>query len=234
MISTLLTCLAIVAHWMLPPNSIFTSIISIFAAIMATGAASSGMLVVDKAPKQTVVMERPVKIIPPHRDAFKRTSYSIYYLSARICRNTIQMHASFGDSTAGGHAKNFDWLFACICVSYAVQYFVPRAQDVDLKNGNTYIFMVPMALGLSCDALFQVPTLQCRDEICWNSDVVAQIDLLCVLLSGLVVAFIFTLAFHGLLGIRKCYWCSAFVVHGIVVCLIAKVLPYLRYLLSQR
>jgi hypothetical protein len=195
---------------------------------MSIGTASSGMTIVEKAPRQTVVMDSPIKVVPPHRDAFKRTAYSIYYLCARLCWNTMNIHSFFGDPKAGGCMQNvFNWVFGCISVVYAVQYFIPRAKDVDWTNGNTYVFVVPMAIGLSCDALFQLPILQCRDELCWNADVVDQLDLLFVLLSGLVVAFVFTLAFHGVLGIRKCYWGSAFVVHGIVVYLILKALPYL-------
>ena len=229
MCSTILTCLAIVAHRILSSTSIVTSVASVLAAIMSIGTASSGMTVVEKAPRQTVVMDRPIKVVPPHRDAFKRTAYSIYYLCARLFWNTMNIHAIFGDSKAGGLLQNFvlDWVFGCISVAYALNYFIPCAKDVDWTNGNTYVFVVPMAIGLSCDALFQLPILQCRDDLCWNADVVDQLDLLVVLLSGLVVAFVFTLAFHGVLGIRKCYWSSALVVHGIVVYLILKALPYL-------
>ena len=235
--STILTCFAIAAHQMLPTNyTILTSIISILAAIMSISTASSGMSMVEKAPKQTVVMQYPIKVVPPHRDAFRRTAYSIYYLSARICRNAMKMYASlFGNVLfVGGSLQNaFDWLFGCISVAYAMNYFLPRAK-VDWTNGNTFVFVVPMAIGLSCDALFQLPILQCRDELCWNVDVVDHLDLLCVLMSGLVVAFAFTLAFHGVLGIRKCYWVSALVVHGIVLYLIRKALPYLGMLALSR
>ena len=89
--STILTCLAIAAHRILP-SSTTTSLISVLSAISSISTASSGTIIVEKAPRQTVVMERPIKVVPPHRDAFKRTAYSIYYLSARICRNTMKLH----------------------------------------------------------------------------------------------------------------------------------------------
>jgi uncharacterized membrane protein len=66
---------------------------------------------------------------------------------------------------------------------------------------------------------------------CWNKEVIAQIDLLWVLLSGLVVAFAFTLAFRGVVGIKSCYWGAAIVVHGIVVHLIGKSVPFVAMLL---
>lgn len=231
LISTTLTCLAIAANWMLPSNYKLTSIISVLAALTSIGTASSGMTIVEKAPRQTVVMDRPIKVVPPHRDAFRRTAYSVYYLSARICWNCIKMHASFGDSSVDGIFQCvFGWLFGCISVAYAMNYFLPRKKDIDWANGNNYVFVIPMAIGLLCDTLFQLPILQCHDELCWNIDVVDQLDLLCVLLSGLVVAFVFTLAFHGVFGLRKCYWCSAMVVHGIVVYLVQKALRYLGML----
>ena len=147
----------------------------------------------------------------------------------------MKLHVMFGDSLAGGGILQnvFDWLFGAMSVAYAIKYFLPRARDIDWTNGNTFVFVVPMAIGLSCDALFQLPILQCRHELCWNVDVVDHLDLLRVLLSGLVVAFVFTMAFHGLLGIRKCYWASALVVHGIVVYLIRKALPYLGMLMIR-
>lgn len=238
MCSTILTCFAIAAHGTLPSSYyMLTSILSILAAMMSISTTSSGMIIVEKAPRQTVVMEHPIKVVPPHRDAFKRTAYSIYYLSARICRNTITMNASsFGNAVfVGSSFQNaFDWLFGCISVVYAMNYFLPRANDIDWTNGNTYVFVIPMAIGLSCDALFQLPILQCRDELCWNVEFDDHLNLLCVLMSGLVVAFVFTLAFHGVLGVRKCYWVSASVVHGIVIYLVWKALPYLGMLALSR
>lgn len=216
-VSTLLVCIAIAAHHV----SIMQNAVSILAAIASIITASSGTTIVDQAPKQTIVMERPFKVIPPHRDAFKRTASSIYYLSARLCWNTISGNATFNNNDA------LNWIWGMSALCYAIRKFVPSPRDVDLTNGNTWVFVVPMAAGLTADALFQLPILQCNDGLCWNEDVITQIDLLWVLLSGLVVAFVFTLAFRGVLGIRRCYWGAALVVHVIVAYLIAKALPFL-------
>eukprot|EP00984_Skeletonema_dohrnii_P035766 scaffold35931_cov172-Skeletonema_dohrnii-CCMP3373.AAC.2 len=193
------------------------NVLSILAAIASVVTASSGMSIVDQAPKQTIVMERPFRVVPPHRDAFKRTASSIYYLSARTCWNTL---ANNND------ALNWIWGISALC--YAIIKFIPNPRDVDLTNGNTWVFVIPMAAGLTVDALFQLPLLQCNDGLCWNEDVITQIDLLWVLLSGLVVAFVFTLAFRGVLDLRRCYWGAALVVHAIVAYLIAKAFPFLR------
>ena len=106
------------------------------------------------------------------------------------------------------------------------KYFVPWRRDVDWTNGNIHVFVLPMAVGLAADAMFQLPILQCNEETCWNESVVTQLDLLCVLLSGLVIAFTFTLAFRGVLGVRSCYWGVALAVHSIVAYLVVKALPF--------
>ena len=217
LVSTLLVCIAICAnHVNIMPNAA-----SMLAAIASIVTASSGMSIVDQAPKQTIVMERPLKVIPPHRDAFKRTAASIYYLAARLCWNTI----SGRETSNNNDALNWIWSISALC--YSIMKFVPSPHDVDLTNGNTWIFVIPMAAGLTLDSLFQLPLFQSNDGLFWNEDVITQIDLLWVLLSGLIVAFVFTLAFRGVLGIQRCYWGAALVVHAIVAYLIAKALPFL-------
>ena len=214
--STFLVCLAICAQDM--------NILSFLAAVASIITASSGTLIVDQAPKQTIIMERPFKVIPPHRDAFKRTSYSIYYLCARICWNNTSYHRATTNESAISDTSNWIWGISVLC--YAIIKFVPCPHGMDLKNGNTWVFVIPMAAGLMVDALFQLPMLQCKDSLCWNEDVITQLELLYVLLSGLIVAFVFTLAFRGVLGIRNCYWGAALVVHAIVAYLIVKALPF--------
>ncbi|KAL7491828.1 hypothetical protein ACHAWT_001103 [Skeletonema menzelii] len=218
LVSTLLVCIAICAHHV----NIMPHAASILAAIASIVTASSGMSIVDQAPKQTIVMERPFKVIPPHRDAFKRTAASIYYLSARLCWNAISDRA-----TTSNNNDAWNWIWGISALCYSIMKFVPNPHDVDLTNGNTWVFVIPMAAGLAVDSLFQLPFLQFNDGLCWNEDVITQIDLLWVLLSGLVVAFVFTLAFRGVLGIQRCYWGAALVVHAIVAYLIAKALPFL-------
>ena len=95
------------------------------------------------------------------------------------------------------------------------------------------VFVIPMAIGLTVDALFQLPMLSQGDQLRWNEDVITQVDLLWILLVGLIVAFLFTLAFRGVLGIRKCYWMAAILVHVIVIYLIVKALPFVVQLLLQ-
>lgn len=206
-LSTLLTALAIsTERWL--PSSLTCTATSVLAVVASVVAAASGASIVDRAPMQTVVMERPFRVVPPHRDAFRRTAYSVYYLGARICWNAAKLHGLSGGFAlvAGeGDADAIDWVWSCVALSYAIRYFVPRPADLDWRNGNTYAFVIPMALGLTADATMQLPVLQCYGDLCWNADIITQFDLLCILLSGLVIAFVFTLAFRGVLGIRNCY-----------------------------
>jgi hypothetical protein len=179
-------------------------------------------------------------VVPPHRDAFGRTAKSVYYLCARIlvanvahvvhCRVESIDHSGICDGLAASVVR---WGCGISAVLYATNHFVPRVADVDWHNGNTYVFVLPMALGLSVDAFFQLPAFQCivgdgygGGTPCWNEDVITQLDLLCVLLTGLIVAFSFTLAFRGMLDIRRCYWGSAVVVYVIVAYLIARAMPF--------
>jgi hypothetical protein len=223
-----LVCIAIGAHHVyIIPNTL-----SILAAIASVVTASSGMNIVDQAPKQTVVMEWPFKVIPPHRDAFKRTAYSIYYLCGRICWNTIQYHHQQQQHSAAATTTTtvLNWIWGISALIYAMTKFVPNPRDLDLSNGNTWLFVIPMAIGLTVDALFQLPMLSQEDQLRWNEDVITQVDLLWILLVGLVVAFVFTLAFRGVMGIRKCYWMAAILVHAIVIYLIVKALPFVMQL----
>ena len=190
-----------------------------------------------------------IYIIPPHRDAFKRTAYSIYYICTRILWNILVPalhHHHLGWLTAA--ASLLHWVYGCSAIVYATIYFLPQFHNIDYKNGNTYIFMIPMGCGLFVDAVFQLPLLQCHPHsyyttnnnnnntegvvVCWNINIITQLDLLLVLLSGLIVAFAFTLAFRTVLPIKHCYWYSALIVHGIVGYLITKAIPYIALFLE--
>lgn len=224
--STALTsAAALVAHHNSEPSCL-SSMLSLCAAMTASISASSGVPLIGQAPVRTVISKN---VIPPHREAFRRTASSVYYLSARIGWNHLRRYfASF--------PILLDWAWGGLAVLYAIQFFLPRIQDTEWRNGNTYVFVLPMAGGIMIDAFFQLPVLRCRERnlnnfsaelACWNKDVVIEFDLLCVLLAALVVAFLFTLAFRGTFDIRRCYWGSAMVVHSICIYLVVKALPFI-------
>ena len=212
-----------------------TSLLSLSAAGTAAVTASSGIPLVNQAPVCTVIARN---VVPPHRDAFRRTASSVYYLSARIVWNHLRWArwSKYAGNADGISFGMLDWAWGCAALLYAIRYFLPRIQETEWCNGNTYVFVVPMAAGIIADAVFQLPLVQCQmmkadsDGIarnsCWNRNVVNETDLLCVLLSALFVAFMFTLAFRGTLDIKRCYWGSAAVVHGICWYLLFKALPF--------
>jgi hypothetical protein len=157
-------------------------------------------------------------------------------------------------------------------VGWTVRYFLPSRRDIDLSNGNTYVFVIPMAAGILMDAVMQLPMLQfCNfttaqqsfsapdhpsvltpsspndNGCCWNDVVVSELELLVVLLAALVVAFVFTIAFHSRRGrtnrqisksdknhsrlfsfdIHTCYWGSALIVHTICWYLTFQAAPFI-------
>ena len=59
-------------------ESAWSSTLSICAAITASISASSGVPLIGQAPVRTVISKN---VIPPHREAFRRTALSVYYLS---------------------------------------------------------------------------------------------------------------------------------------------------------
>jgi len=212
-----------------------SSLLSLSAAGTAAVTASSGIPLVNQAPVCTVIARN---VVPPHRDAFRRTAKTVYYLSARIVWNHMRWvrWSKYSGNADGVSFGVLDWAWGCAALLYAIKHFLPRIQETEWRNGNTYVFVVPMASGIIADAVFQLPLVQCQmmkadsDGIarnsCWNRNAVNETDLLCVLLSALFVAFMFTLAFRGTLDIKRCYWGSAAVVHGICWYLFIKALPF--------
>ena len=195
-------------------------VLSMLGCIASIATSHTGMQIIDQAPRQTVVMSRPFQVIPPHRDAFLRTSYSIFYLCMRIAWNITSSYSLHGKQS---------WIWSLVLLHYALSKFIP-SKTIDWTNGNTWIFIVPMALGLSVDALMQLPAIQCTQfgTSCWNDDIVTQRNLLWILLSGLVIAFVFTVAFRGVMSVKRCYWGAALVVWLIVIHLAIVALPFLK------
>ena len=59
-------------------------------------AATASIPLIGQAPVRTVISKN---VIPPHRDAFRRTASSVYYLSARIAWNHIRRYFGGLDSS---------------------------------------------------------------------------------------------------------------------------------------
>lgn len=142
---------------------------------------------------------------------------------------------------AGGEAGGLpDLVFAVALFGFHAYHFSPLRAD--LSNGNTWIFVLPIWLGLGVDAAAQFPsnlfgsflgsggrpqekevllggdaswieTLSWDAPRRWNAEVIDEPYLILTMLCTMLVAFLFTLAFRGrVVGIKACYWISAAVV----------------------
>jgi len=186
-------------------------------------------------------------IIPPHRLAFERTISVIGYLNLRLVHQWIQQQKRlldwlFTPKLTGNNTGNNGWislLFPIGLLFYQTHQFFPL--HLDYCNGNTYVFVIPMWIGLLVDCIHQFPVigkidrssmvllLHWRDNMSsiqsqlnssevwekvnyWNENIVDVHYLILTLLCALQVAFMFSVSFRGHLDIRICYWIAALVV----------------------
>jgi len=110
---------------------------------------------------------------------------------------------------------SFPWmpLFLYNLLLCVVWYqFIPFQSN--FRNGNTWIFVIPMFLGISVDLGQSV----FRKQVCDNTtDLVSWRWLLGVHLSAMLMAFAFTLAFRGMIRIQIIYFGAAACVAGLFV-----------------
>jgi hypothetical protein len=87
--------------------------------------------------------------------------------------------------------------------------FVPW--NSDFRNGNTWIFVVPMFGGVSLELIqYLVRTHYCIIGV--SSSLVHWEYLMAIHLSAMIMAFAFTLAFRGMVSIQYIYFGAAFFV----------------------
>lgn len=140
LVSTALTCLAIVSKQAQPRNELLASMCSIMAATASIVTASSGMKVVNHAPKEDIIMKMPFPVTALHRVAFKETALSIYYICGRI----MMANGLMGDSNRpGAHAHIKDWIFGVLCICYVGRYSIYPARSRHRVEEWTYVFDCP-------------------------------------------------------------------------------------------
>ena len=154
-------------------------------------------------------------IIPPHKEAFKRTIAIIGYLNIRLIHQWRWFDMIFDIKTVKESI-----LFPILLFVYTMYHFFPLGAS--LSNGNTWVFVLPMFLGFSFDCWQQFPFFS-LDNLsdtntyhmswervhAWNALQVNETYLLLTLWCALQIAFMFTVAFRGLMNIRYCYWIAA-------------------------
>ena len=124
----------------------------------------------------------------PHREAFKRTSAVMTYANLRLAQPWMPTIVYYP-------ALAFLWT-----------QFLPF--NSDFKNGNTWIFVIPMFIGVSLDMAQSLV----MEHHCGLPSLVSVRWLLGVQMSAMGMAFAFTLAFRGIVSIRRIYFGAAFFV----------------------
>lgn len=172
---------------------------SILVTTLSSSFGSYGLL--SQVPKTSKIASW---IFPPHKEAFKRTIAIVGYLNIRLVHEWQWI------------LGNESLVFPLLLSFYTSYHFFPR--QTDYFNGNTWVFVIPMFIGFSTDTFMQFPKLDkgmlisdrnWNDVNDWNKNRVNETYLLLTLLCALQIAFMFTLAFRGLISIRFCYWIAA-------------------------
>jgi hypothetical protein len=141
----------------------------------------------DQVPLSTKICRG---FVAPHREAFKRTIAMMLYTNLRLVHPWIPS----------------GWLYHPL-LALAWWQFVPL--NSDFGNGNTWIFVVPMFLGVSLD---MVQSLLMEHHCGGLPSLVPPRFLLFINWSAMVMAFGFTLAFRGMVSIQRIYFGAAFFV----------------------
>jgi hypothetical protein len=128
------------------------------------------------------------KIVAPHREAFHRTSLILQYINARILQLLMASMAWDGAMS----------LVPCCFIVFTCRRMIPDPWTLDYRNGNTFCFVLPMVLSVMGDCGMTTymewrngmnGTTTCR----WLS----LRALAVVQFAGLMIAFLFTLAFRS-------------------------------------
>jgi hypothetical protein len=142
-------------------------------------------------------------VVAPHKEAFLRTAWMMQYLAARVI---IKCVPQSNNVFTVAQYDYFHAILAPIILAWRGYQLVPKFYSTDWYNGNTWIFVVPMFVGVCADAYQQYR----------HNDLVDTVDLLAVELSGLLMAFAFTLGFRQHIPMPVVYVGSALCVWSII------------------
>jgi hypothetical protein len=132
-------------------------------------------------------------VVAPHKEAFQRTMACMHYLVVRvICKYVTAVWCKETSLVAVG----FYGSLACLAVPY---WPLVPSWNLPISNGNTWIFVIPIFVGVSGD-LWQY--------IYWG-DCIPISQLLQVQLVGLLLSFGFTLAFRNYVPMPLVYFLAA-------------------------
>jgi hypothetical protein len=155
----------------------------------------------------------PGRIVAPHREAFKRTMAVMHYANLRILEklydngSTEEWKSTPPTMTTTTLARTY----YASCWALGWYWFAPTRSDV--RNGNTWIFVVPMFAAVITD----VPAQLVGKHRGGTAAMMQLEHYLLIELSALIIAFGFTLAFRGYVSVPRIYFGSALCVAGLFV-----------------
>ena len=181
-----------------------------------------------------------LRTVAPHREAFQRTSTILLYVNARILGQLV-MTTDINNNNNDNHSSHKEptprllvasimivsWILTTMaCARMVGPLSKLLLTSLDMSNGNTFCFVLPMMASVVGDYLMTnllllatsfsfvfAESYSCSYSYSWLS----LRQLLCVQASGLIIAFLFTLAFRKHIPIRQLYWVTTAAVQGMVV-----------------
>lgn len=170
----------------------------------------SSLALQEQAPLRTIICKSPLLTVAPHREAFQRTSTILLYVNARIIQELVFSATSLWWPRAA--------VFTLVTLTW-IRMYIPW-KGLDLSNGNTFCFVIPMMTGVFGDYAVKVLATNSNDLSTSTDDDIRWLslqELLLVQASGLIIAFLFTLSFRKLIPIQKLYFLSAATVNLMVL-----------------
>ena len=140
-------------------------------------------------------------VVAPHKEAFQRTIWVMQYLIARICTKIFHESLRNSISTDG----NYISILESIVILWRYYPLIPQL-NIDWWNGNTWIFVIPIFIGVSGDIYVYFI----------YGDIFQIYHLLLGELLGLCLAFGFTLGFRRYIPMPIVYCGAALAVWAII------------------
>ena len=141
-------------------------------------------------------------VVAPHKEAFQRTIWVMQYMIARVITKFIQQQLQYYSNTR-------DYSYFSILESTVVLWrhypLIPQLH-IDWWNGNTWIFVIPIFIGVSGDIYVYFK----------HGDIFQIYHLLLGELLGLCLAFGFTLGFRHYIPMPIVYCGAALAVWAII------------------
>ena len=140
-------------------------------------------------------------VVAPHKEAFQRTIWVMQYLIARISTKIFHESLRNSISTDG----NYISILESIVILWRYYPLIPQL-NIDWWNGNTWIFVIPIFIGVSGDIYVYFI----------YGDIFQIYHLLLGELLGLCLAFGFTLGFRRYIPMPIVYCGAALAVWAII------------------